>query len=100
MTVRATPVPIPNTMVKPYSADDTAWEAVWESRLMPVQQKYSDRFSGYFFFNAEFYYELGFNRIFWNQLHLFKRIAGSKLITIPHRLFIGLLKIDPRVEFS
>ena len=36
MTVRATPVPIPNTMVKPYSADDTAWEAVWESRLMPV----------------------------------------------------------------
>ena len=36
MTVRATPVPIPNTMVKPYSADDTAWETVWESKLTPV----------------------------------------------------------------
>ena len=36
MTSRATPVPIPNTMVKPYGADDTAWEAVWESKLTPV----------------------------------------------------------------
>ena len=36
MTVRATPVPIPNTMVKPYGADDTAREAVWKSKLTPV----------------------------------------------------------------
>ena len=36
MIIRATPVPIPNTMVKPYSADDTAWETVWESKLTPV----------------------------------------------------------------
>ncbi len=30
-----TPVPIPNTEVKPFSADGTAWEAVWESRTLP-----------------------------------------------------------------
>ena len=31
----ATPVPIPNTEVKPSSADDTAWVTVWESRSSP-----------------------------------------------------------------
>ena len=31
----ATPVPIPNTEVKLFSADGTAWEAVWESRTLP-----------------------------------------------------------------
>ena len=35
----ATPVPIPNTVVKPSSADGTARETVWESRSTP----------GYFF---------------------------------------------------
>ena len=30
-----TPVPIPNTAVKPFSADDTAWVTVWESRSSP-----------------------------------------------------------------
>ena len=30
-----TPVPIPNTEVKPLRADDTALEAVWESRSPP-----------------------------------------------------------------
>jgi hypothetical protein len=30
-----TPVPIPNTEVKLFSADGTAWEAVWESRTPP-----------------------------------------------------------------
>ena len=30
-----TPVPIPNTEVKPCCADDTAWETVWESRSSP-----------------------------------------------------------------
>ena len=29
---RATPVPIPNTEVKPLWADGTAWVTVWESR--------------------------------------------------------------------
>ena len=38
MTVRATPVPISNTMVKPYGADDTAREAVWKSKLTPVHK--------------------------------------------------------------
>ena len=31
----ATPVPIPNTEVKLFSADGTAREAVWESRTLP-----------------------------------------------------------------
>ena len=30
-----TPVPIPNTMVKPQAADGTALETVWESRWPP-----------------------------------------------------------------
>ena len=31
----ATPVPIPNTMVKPQAADGTALVTVWESRWLP-----------------------------------------------------------------
>ena len=31
----ATPVPIPNTMVKTQAADDTALVTVWESRWLP-----------------------------------------------------------------
>ena len=34
-SVGVTPVPIPNTEVKPYCADDTAWVTVWESRSPP-----------------------------------------------------------------
>ena len=30
-----TPVPIPNTMVKPRTADDTTLETAWESRWVP-----------------------------------------------------------------
>ena len=30
-----TPGPIPNPEVKPFSADGTAWETVWESRTPP-----------------------------------------------------------------
>ena len=30
-----TPVPIPNTTVKTWTADGTALETVWESRWMP-----------------------------------------------------------------
>ena len=37
MRLGETPVPIPNTMVKPYSADGTALATVWESRWMPDQ---------------------------------------------------------------
>ena len=37
MTIRlgVTPVPIPNTMVKTQTADDTMLETVWESRRLP-----------------------------------------------------------------
>ena len=31
-----TPVPIPNTVVKLFSADDTRWETARESRTLPV----------------------------------------------------------------
>jgi hypothetical protein len=31
---KATPVPIPNTMVKLLSADGTAWETKWKSRTL------------------------------------------------------------------
>ena len=31
----ATPVPIPNTEVKPLSADGTYWATSWESRPVP-----------------------------------------------------------------
>src|SRR5882724_4339624 len=34
-TARVTPVPIPNTEVKPRRADDTAWVTVWERRSSP-----------------------------------------------------------------
>ena len=34
-SLRVTPVPIPNTEVKPLDADGTAGEAQWESRLSP-----------------------------------------------------------------
>ncbi len=47
---RVPPVPIPNTVVKPFSADGTARVTVWESRstpgiLLPVRV----RPDGYFF---------------------------------------------------
>ena len=31
----APPVPIPNTVVKRLSADDTAWATAWENRPVP-----------------------------------------------------------------
>ena len=34
-SVGVTPVPIPNTEVKSYCADDTALETMWESRSLP-----------------------------------------------------------------
>ena len=35
MRIGETPVPIPNTMVKTYAADDTTLETVWESGWLP-----------------------------------------------------------------
>ena len=35
MRLRETPVPIPNTMVKPETADGTTLETAWESRWLP-----------------------------------------------------------------
>ena len=39
MRLRETPVPIPNTMVKPQAADGTMLETAWESRRLPDQKK-------------------------------------------------------------
>jgi hypothetical protein len=44
-----TPVPIPNTEVKPLSADGTAWETRWESRSLPGLTKASIRENRGFF---------------------------------------------------
>src|SRR5262249_45015950 len=41
--IRVTPVPIPNTEVKPDTADGTAWETVWESRSLPAVLRRPDR---------------------------------------------------------
>ncbi len=38
ISFRVTPVPIPNTTVKPFRAHDTAGEALWESRSSPVTE--------------------------------------------------------------
>ena len=35
MRLWETPVPIPNTMVKPQAADNTILETVWEDRWVP-----------------------------------------------------------------
>ena len=35
MRLRETPVPIPNTMVKPQAADGTMLETAWENRWLP-----------------------------------------------------------------
>ena len=40
MALRVTPVPIPNTKVKPYRADGTAGAALWKSRLLPGHNSY------------------------------------------------------------
>src|SRR3954464_3835340 len=34
--IRVPPVPIPNTEVKPDTADGTVWETAWESRSLPA----------------------------------------------------------------
>ena len=42
MRLGATPVPIPNTMVKTQTADGTALETVWESRWPPNLKRNKD----------------------------------------------------------
>ena len=39
MRIGETPVPIPNTTVKTYTADGTALETMWESRWAPGHKK-------------------------------------------------------------
>ena len=48
---RVTPVPIPNTEVKPLIADGTAWVAVWESRTLPGLNKIKKRHLSVFFYS-------------------------------------------------
>ena len=46
MRLGVTPVPIPNTMVKPQTADGTMLETAWESRWLPdcIKKKAGDSF--------------------------------------------------------
>ena len=48
---RATPVPIPNTEVKPFSAEGTARAAVWESRTRPgfYSKRLQQKLGAFFF---------------------------------------------------
>ena len=47
--VRATPVPIPNTAVKPHSVDGTAALQLWESRTLPdLNSKPASNQAGFF----------------------------------------------------
>ena len=45
----ATPDPIPNSEVKPFSANGTTWETLWESRASPGIKK-SPLLTGFFIF--------------------------------------------------
>ena len=53
--IRVPPVPIPNTEVKPDTADGTVWETVWESRSLPaLSPKARDVvFRAFFFFRSD-----------------------------------------------
>ena len=44
MRLGETPVPIPNTMVKPQAADGTALETMWESRWPPDSKERKTEF--------------------------------------------------------
>ena len=51
---RETPVPIPNTVVKPSSSDDTAGAALWENRTLPLHPPaQAGFFVGLTFFSKE-----------------------------------------------
>ena len=51
ITGGATPVPIPNTEVKPSKADDTAAVRQWESRTLPGHKRsLLEQSSGLFYF--------------------------------------------------
>ena len=43
--VEVPPVPIPNTVVKLNSAENTWWEAAWENRSMPASKCLAIRYS-------------------------------------------------------
>jgi hypothetical protein len=53
LTGGATPVPIPNTEVKPSKADDTAAVRQWESRTLPGYKRpvRLQNLTGFFFYN-------------------------------------------------
>ena len=49
---RATPVPIPNTEVKPLFADGTVWVTAWESRKLPGHYSWKARLFGGLFYSC------------------------------------------------
>ena len=57
---RATPVPIPNTVVKPVSADGTAIVRSWESRPLPAPLRSPLRFAAAGFSCSPFWFDVSF----------------------------------------
>ena len=47
-----TPVPIPNTEVKPVYVDGTTWVTAWESRKLPGLNQTPNHESGWGFYNT------------------------------------------------
>ena len=86
--IRVTPVPIPNTEVKPDTADGTARETVWESRSLPAvirKKARSRKRSGLFSFEVPS----------WRSLRWL--ILGARCITAGDRArALGRLRVTRR----
>ena len=66
-----TPDPIPNSEVKPFSADGTAWETVWESRTSPNTLIYASWFyQEAFLFTVNFFVHYVYLKVQKNLLSL------------------------------
>ena len=59
-----TPVPIPNTVVKLLSADDTWWVTAWENRTSPVSKKQTMKMVCFFIYCFLNYYSFALYLLF------------------------------------
>ena len=62
---RDPPVPIPNTEVKPFSADGTWLETTWESRTLPDSMKKDSPLTGWVLFS--FHLQRFYSLVVFNQ---------------------------------
>ena len=64
---RDPPVPMPNTEVKPFSADGTWLETIWESRTLPdSMKKRTHPLRGGFFFS--FHLQRSYSLVVFNEV--------------------------------